>query len=145
MNSFPIILTVSGLKSAVATMFPASLRVLPYSPAAPHTFRAGLVKVGSCRRTVTRGSSRHVLQVLKETLHGASLAGDPGDCLGGGVGIQKEGERPFFFFFSKERPLKELVRTLGLSLKTSVWSFRGTIFLLCKSQLYFISYSWSAV
>ena len=68
-----------------------------------------------------------------------------GDCLGGQGGMQREGEKPFFFFLTKERPLKELVRTLGLCLKTSVWSFRGAIFLLCKSQLYFISFSWSAV
>lgn len=50
-NSFHTVLTVSGLKSAVATMFPASPRVLPYSGGAvPHTFRSGLVKAGSCGR-----------------------------------------------------------------------------------------------
>ena len=30
--------------------------------------------------------------------------------------MQKKGEKPFFFFF-KERPLKELVRTLGFAWK----------------------------
>ena len=95
MNSFHVVHIASGLNSAVATVFSASLSVLPYSG---EVLPPPALKSGELRVTVTRGSSGHLLQLLKEELRWAHPWLEFQETvMGRWLGIQREGEYPFFF------------------------------------------------
>lgn len=94
-NELSLVHIASGLNSAVATVFSASSSVLPYSG---EGFPPPALKSGELRVAAARGSSRHILQLLQEKLHRAHPWLEFQETvMGRWLGIQREGEYPFFF------------------------------------------------